>query len=261
MIIAGTISAYLKLSIEDFRSNLQEATRLLSSTALGIPPVSAGLAGMELAAYGSSDAMSVLRQSIGLGFAAAQRSAVSACTGMGSTVTRTASGIKNDMLGTIRSLREPLTAAMAAAGTGMEQGLRSKTASIVSAAHSIASQVTSAVRSALRIASPSKVMRRLGAFTSEGLALGITDGLPRVARSASAVARAVESGSAAVLTLPSPAFASPEKAYAPAFSGGEQESLDSLARRMDRLLDYLYDTEPVLRLDGRTFARMVREYS
>lgn len=260
MIIAGTVSAYLKLSIDDFRSNLQAAMKLLGQSSLAIAPVNAGLKGLELSAGSVSSMFLVMQQGMDAAFSSAQQSAANACTGMTSTLSVTAQEIKSGVLTPIRSLSAPLTSAMMEAGRGMEAGLRSRTPSIVAAARSIAAQVSSTVRSALKIASPSRVMRQIGSFTAEGLALGITDGIPRVADSAAAVARTVERSSAASLSFPG--------GFVPEYAGSAASlrregsaELAALSERMDRLLDYLYDTEPVLRVDGRTFGRMVREYS
>lgn len=173
-------------------------------------------------------------------------------------------GISRNVLSPIQALKGPLTTAMAEAGNGMAAGLSSKRSAIVGVAKGIAAAVRSTIESALQIASPSKVMRRVGAFTAEGLALGMEDRLPRVAAGAEAMARTVEQLSAAAVSPPAiSSFASGLIPAAAAPAASRQEStpeLSGLSERIDRLLDYLYDTEPVLRLDGRTFGRMVREY-
>ncbi len=285
MIIAGTVSAYLKLSIDDFQNNLQSAIRLLGQVPLAVAPVNAGLRGleltsgytsaslkgmpfgavcaglhgMELAAGSASGSFKTMQSGITTALSSVQHTAAATCTGMTATMSATAQDIKSGVLAPIRSLPVPLSAAMKEAGNGMAAGLRSKTSYIVSVARSIASQVTSTIRSALKIASPSKVMRQIGAYTVEGMALGLADGIPRVADSSAAVARTVERCSTPALSL----------AGSNVYSAGgtisvkteSSAELAALSERMDRLLDYLYDTEPVLRLDGRTFGRMVREYS
>lgn len=260
MIIAGTVSAYLKLSIDDFQKNLQSAVQLLGQSTLALGPVSAGLKGMELSARSASTVFKSMQQGVSSSFYSARNAAASACAGMTSTMSSTARQIKNGVLAPIRSLKAPLASAMRDAGSGMAVGLRSKTSSIVAVARSIASQTISTIRSALRIASPSKVMRQIGAYTVEGMALGLTDGIPRIADSSAAVARTVESGSSPVMSLYGPS-AAPSSGGAASVRNESLSELVALSERMDRLLDYLYDTEPVLRLDGRTFGRMVREYS
>lgn len=148
----------------------------------------------------------------------------------------------------------------------MASGLSGKAGSIIAVAKSIAASVRSTIENALQIASPSKVMRRVGAYTVEGLALGMEDLIPRVASTAGAVARTVEQHAAA--TIPSPSALSSAEQYAgvyrspsPATGNESYPDFAALGEKMDRLMDYLSGTEPVLRLDGRTFGRMVREYT
>jgi len=259
VIIAGTVSAYLKLSIDDFQNNLQSAIQLLGQAPLAVTPVNAGLKGLELAAGSASSSFKTMQLGITTALSSVQGAAAVTCTGMTATMSAAAQGIKSGVLAPIRSLPTPLSAAMREAGNGMAAGLRSKTSSIVAAARSIASQVTSTIRSALKIASPSKVMRQIGAYTAEGMALGLADGIPRVADRSVAVARTVERSSAPALS-----FIGSTVSSVGSIALDKTNSIPELAalsERMDRLLDYLYDTEPVLRLDGRTFGRMVREYS
>jgi|GEM_PF-1942761 len=266
MIIAGTVSAYLKLSIDDFRNNLLSAIDLLSRLT---PAGAGGASALDLIRSSASGAALALSGSFSSSVTAAGGSldglsahAVSAASSVSAAAVSMAGGIRQGVLSPIQGLRAPLTSAMMEAGNGMAAGLRSKTASIISAARSIANQVTYTIRSALKIASPSKVMRGLGEYAVEGLALGMDSMLPRVAHSAAAVAQTVTNGSAVRISAGTALSASGASiAPNPAQTQAEQPDLSALSERMDRLLDYLYDTEPVLRLDGRTFARMVREYS
>ncbi|WP_414052882.1 phage tail protein [Macrococcus animalis] len=58
---------------------------------------------------------------------------------------------------------------------GMIQGIKDKAGDLVSAAGDAVGNAINAAKSKLGIASPSKVFREIGAFTSEGMAIGITD--------------------------------------------------------------------------------------
>lgn len=58
---------------------------------------------------------------------------------------------------------------------GMVNGIREKAGALVSAAADAVGNAINAAKSKLGIASPSKVFREIGAFTSEGMAIGITD--------------------------------------------------------------------------------------
>lgn len=59
------------------------------------------------------------------------------------------------------------------AGVGLFNGLASMAGSLYSLAHSIASNIANIMRSALDIHSPSRVMKKIGGFTGEGMYLGM----------------------------------------------------------------------------------------
>lgn len=61
------------------------------------------------------------------------------------------------------------------AGVGLFNGLASMAGSLYSLAHSIASNIANIMRSALDIHSPSRVMKKIGGFTGEGLYIGMRD--------------------------------------------------------------------------------------
>jgi hypothetical protein len=62
---------------------------------------------------------------------------------------------------------------------GAARGIRSGASSVISAAVSVARATVSAFKKVLGIASPSKVMMELGAFTGEGYAIGIENSMRR----------------------------------------------------------------------------------
>ena len=64
---------------------------------------------------------------------------------------------------------------------GLWNGIKSKFDSVVAKVKQLASQLPDAVKKVLGIASPSKVMRRLGMYTGEGFALGIEKSYRQVA--------------------------------------------------------------------------------
>ena len=74
---------------------------------------------------------------------------------------------------------------------GLWNGIKSKFDSIVAKVSALASKLPSAVKKVLGIASPSKVMYKLGEYTGEGFALGIES-----------MNRAVETASANLVTIP-----------------------------------------------------------
>lgn len=64
---------------------------------------------------------------------------------------------------------------------GLWNGIKSKFDSVIAKVKQLASQLPDAVKKVLGIASPSKVMRRLGMYTGEGFALGIEKSYRQVA--------------------------------------------------------------------------------
>ena len=350
MIIAGTVSAYLTLSIEDFKNNLLAAMQMLgqfgaaglqgssglfqiesaagqaagavsgqlmstlgaagagmtgfaqqteglsaalekmSGTAAsaavltGASMTSAGAAAQQMSMQmtGALGAASAATSTASYGISSAMQSvSASTVTSMAASVAGVASfaaaqplavsianGIRSGIQAPIDSLKGSLTASMVAAGAGMASGLSSKAASIYSVARNIANTVRATIENALQIASPSKVMRRVGAYTVEGLALGMEELIPRVASTADAVARTVEQHAAASVVMPGAVQSAGEYSAAvmsrvPAASVPTESQADfaAIGERLDRLLDYFAGTEPVLRLDGRTVGRMIREYT
>lgn len=74
------------------------------------------------------------------------------------------------------------------AGQGLANGLISKEGEVTAAAQRLAGGVTAIVQSSLQIRSPSKVMERLGEYTTEGFVSGLTRRIDAVQRAVSAVA-------------------------------------------------------------------------
>ena len=80
-------------------------------------------------------------------------------------------------------------------GAGLAQGIYDGADQALQAAAWLADEVRSTIQSALDIHSPSGVARILGAYFSEGFALGIEDGVSRVESAADRVAKAVTQSS------------------------------------------------------------------
>jgi len=256
---ASVASAAASVSFSGSNLAIMTATHSAAvSGAFSSAAMNAGAAGA-----GITTAMAGAAAGAATGMASVSAS-VSSLSSSQTTALNISKGICQNILTPIQALKGTSYTAMAAVGSGMVNGLRSMESAILGVARGIANRVRSTIENALEIASPSKVMRRIGAFTVEGMALGMEDLLPRVASSAAEVADTVRQASVTSLSAPvisSYAAGMTQSTSLPA--AGEQESgydLSSLSERMDQLIDYLYGTEPVLRLDGRTFGRMVREY-
>lgn len=76
---------------------------------------------------------------------------------------------------------------------GLISGITSLAGNVASAARNVVSNAISAAKSALKIGSPSRVFREIGAWTSEGLALGIDDQAGQAVASAADMASRVAS--------------------------------------------------------------------
>ena len=127
-------------------------------------------------------------------------------------------------------------------------------------ARSIASAVTSTIKSALSIASPSKVTRRLGAYTAEGFALGIGDMLPDVGGEAAALAETVTGRLSGTAYSAAAMSSAPVATAVRVGNAHDGDGMSGITSRLDRLIDYLTTTEQSVRVDGRDFGRVVREY-
>lgn len=270
MISAGTIAAYLTLDAANFNRGIGEALALLGNLcAAGIQNSgvlgSLGEAAGRTAGWFAGSLVGSLRDAVS-GFRNTE-SAVSGTTAvMNQRVLSTAQSIESRILafGNIAASAEQKSKSVAQAiesplnqlkssaysimsnvGSSLNSGLAAKKSAILSTAASIANSVTHTLKSVLRIASPSKVMRKIGEQTAEGLALGLDDMRPEVAKNAGLLAGAVSSRSYAAGT-------------ASAVGG---ESLSSLADRLDALISLLSGSEQTMQVDGRVFARLIKEYS
>lgn len=77
---------------------------------------------------------------------------------------------------------------------GLIDGIKSMVGSIGDAIKGIAGKITGGIRDALDIHSPSRVMRQIGLFTGQGMALGIADSVSAVRQQANALAAAAQPG-------------------------------------------------------------------
>lgn len=84
------------------------------------------------------------------------------------------------------------------AGQGLYNGLAAWGSSLQELARRIANSVTSTLRNVLQIRSPSRVMREIGEYTGEGLALGIEDSSGDAVNAAKAMATGVVSAAGSV---------------------------------------------------------------
>lgn len=100
----------------------------------------------------------------------------------------------NKMSNALMSLQNSLSSMGKTSGTnfgnGVTSGITSKNSAVYNAGYQQGIQGKKGFDAALRIKSPSRVMRKQGGYFSEGVALGITDGLPEIEAAAEKVADA-----------------------------------------------------------------------
>lgn len=88
----------------------------------------------------------------------------------------TAEGVQTVMLAIIEAdttMAEDATNTGVSLMQGLAEGINANAHLAISAAQAVADQISSTIRTALKIHSPSQIMYDIGAFTGEGLALGI----------------------------------------------------------------------------------------
>ena len=129
-------------------------------------------------------------------------------------------------------------------GASLNKGLAAKKNVIISTAADLASSVTKTMKSALKIASPSKVMRKIGEQTGQGLAIGLEDIRPEVSRQANMLAGSITG-----------------QGYAAGVQSNSTEGIASLAEKLDRIISLVAGGEQAFMVDGRAFARLIKEYS
>lgn len=75
---------------------------------------------------------------------------------------------------------------------GLVNGIKDGVNRVKDAVTGVASSITDKVKNILHIASPSKVMKKMGGFTAEGLAIGIADGAKGVSKASDLLAQAAQ---------------------------------------------------------------------
>jgi len=133
---------------------------------------------------------------------------------------------------------------MSNVGSSLNRGLADKKATIIATAKNIANSVSKTIKTVLKIASPSKVMRQIGEQTAQGLAIGIGAGVHDVGNSADTLARTIS-----------------DRTYSADIHTGGQSDMSGIASRLDMLISLMQSGQQVMNVDGRVFARLIKEYS
>lgn len=139
---------------------------------------------------------------------------------------------------------------------GLIKGITSMAKGVIGAAKSIADAIPTGIKKILGIASPSRVLAKLGMYTGMGLAQGIDGEVSTVERSAQALANAA-------IAKPTLSYTTPNTSYGSlsgALSGAVSASVDVSASEESRLLRELIGavrSGQVITLDGRKVGESV----
>lgn len=269
LISAGTIAAYLALDTTKFNRSISEAMDLLKSLFASGKTGQSAFSALGNAANGAAEVFTgTLAGAFSKSAQGLREAAQSYALSMSDASVRvsekasatkksllsigeSASGVRQGSAQIAEAVKSPLksldTSAysiMSNVGLGLNRGLADKKSLIVSTAGSIAGSVVSTLKSALKIASPSKVMKKIGEQTVQGLAIGLNSGVADIGRSAEAMANSIT-----------------ERQYSAVPAVTAQTETASLAGRLDQLIALLSNSEQVMQVDGRAFARLIREYT
>lgn len=302
MINAGTVAAYLTLDTSSFDAGINSAMSSISGfntvsmlfkdaiDSMESMISSVGRFFIENLANPATETASTVLSRVGvmssglnaftsstasaaLSFTSSWQLIPSAVTASKSTITSACSGIVSSALSALNKMPSSARSIMVQTGNGMVAGLAATQSAIFSKAQYIANTVASKIRAALGIHSPSRVMREIGRFTVDGMALGMSDNTDKIRQQASAAANTASDALSAVLRQinygsttnygnPSAETNIGYKFGAPMSSAGNPESdLTVIAEKLDKCIRMISKKSTTLEIDGRSFGRLIREYS
>ncbi len=276
MINAGTVAAYLTLDTSSFDSGIESAMMSISGFNAGSTIISNAVERIKSMLGSAGD---FLRNNFAASVSSSAAVFTSAWSGISSVVgssrvsiSAACSGIVTSASSALSKLPSSARSIMVQTGQGMVAGLTSMQPSIFAKAQSIANVVIAKMKSALGIHSPSRVMREIGRFTVEGMALGMGENSDKIREQAANAANiAVDTMSAAPTQI---SYPSGSAVGGGAFYGGESlfagkaesartgsaTDLSAIADKLDRCIRLMSQTSTALEVDGRSFGRLVREY-
>lgn len=276
MINAGTVAAYLTLDTSSFDSGIESAMMSISGFNAGSTIISNAVDRIKSMLGSAGDffrnnfAMSVT-SSVSI-FTSAWSGISSAVGASKTSISSACSGIVTSASSALSRLPSSARSIMVQTGQGMVSGLTSMQPSIFAKAQSIANTVIAKMKSALGIHSPSRVMREIGRFTVEGMALGMGENSDKIREQAVNAANiAIDAMSAAPTRIN---YAAESTIGGNAFYGGGNSAateaksvrtnsaadLTAIADKLDRCIRLMSQTSTALEVDGRSFGRLVREY-
>ena len=106
------------------------------------------------------------------------------------TSSNAARSIAEGVISSMNNILARMTEVGSYAMQGFRNGLSSMSGSVISTAQSIANQVSSTIEKALQIGSPSKLLKKYGAWAGEGLAIGLESAKRMVANASEILSEA-----------------------------------------------------------------------
>ena len=261
MIEAGTIRAYLTLSSHDFTTNLNSALEQLRAMSdqcamSGAAAAALGLSMDGLTGGGLARMAAAMRSGI-----ADSRNLTASMTADYNTAAAKVAGKTSELAsrisGSLSSVQLQARQAMVRAGEGMVAGLGSMQAAVVAKAQAVASKAAAAMRSALRIASPSRVTREIGVQTAMGMAVGMSDMQQETERRAKALAGAAVSS---LSSVSADGVSLDLRAERTVGTAADTAGMAQLCTKLDILIDRVTNSQQKMEIDGRSFARLLKEY-
>lgn len=182
-------------------------------------------------------------------------------SGMNQSVAAIQSGV-NSMVAAVNSMSGQMYFAGYNASMGLANGIEAGAGAAIAAAQSVANQVSAIMASALKEHSPSRVTKKIGAYASEGLAIGILGMMSMVKKSATRVA-----DTAANYMVPDfktdmqYAFAGDMTMHMEAETfGGVSEALEDIKEELVGLRKQKLKVQSNLYLDGRKVSKSTATY-
>lgn len=182
-------------------------------------------------------------------------------SGMNQSVAAIQSGV-NSMVAAVNSMSGQMYSAGYNASMGLANGIEAGAGAAIAAAQSVANQVSAIMASALKEHSPSRVTKKIGAYASEGLAIGILGMMSMVKKSATRVA-----DTAANYMVPDfktdmqYAFAGDMTMHMEAETfGGVSEALEDIKEELVGLRKQKLKVQSNLYLDGRKVSKSTATY-
>ena len=204
--ISSAISTVVSVVSSGFSNMLSVASSIMSSVVSAVSSafsavVSAISSGISSAVSAVTSGFSAMMSAVS-SFVSGMVSAIT--SGMASFVSAISSGASaalsaitsmvSGILSAVRGAAGQMVSAGADLVRGFINGIQSMAGAALDAARSMAQNAVNAVRSALKIGSPSKVLKQIGQWMTQGFALGIEKDIPKVETAVQRMLRPVTKG-------------------------------------------------------------------